>query len=196
MKKHYYLFLFLIFLGCQNQEKPVEKEPWIEKPTSQWPNLVLTNTINFKDTVYKDIANSFLVNTGYDTIAVSCKHIFMVFRNNGLNTIDLGENFLDWNMHLKGQNDKNIELDELINKNSQEVIGEFNTLKDRDCIIFNIAQQNKDIYPLKIRTNPIREGEIIYSFGWAYRQTSKTPSLIKMKMFKDLGNYYYVQTLT
>lgn len=197
MKKNYYfLFLVLILLSCQNQEKPNEQEPWIKKTISQWPNFALTNTIKFTDTIYKDIANSFLVDTGYDTIAVSCKHIFMVFRNNNLRTINLGNDFLNWNMYPKGQIDKNIQVSHLINKNNNEPIGQFNTLKNRDWIIFKTSNKHNDIYPLKIRYTPIKKGEVVYAVGWGHEQTSKTPSLIKMQMHKNLGNYYYVLTKT
>jgi hypothetical protein len=197
MKKYLYLsFLLLIVLGCQNKEKPIEKESWIEKPTSQWPNFALTNTIKFKDTIYQNIANSFIVDTGYDTIAISCKHIFMVFKNNNLSTIDLGNDFISWSMYPKGQIEKNVQLSQLINEDNHEPVGEFNTLKNRDWIIFKINHSNNDIYPLKIRITPLKKGEFVYSFGWGHEQTSKFPSLIKMKMYENLGNYYYVLTET
>jgi hypothetical protein len=196
MRKYYYLFLILIFISCQNQEKALLKEPWIVKTTSEWPNFALTNKITFTDTIYQNIANSFLVDTGYDTIAVSCKHLFMVFKNNDLNTIYLGTNFISWSMYPKGQIEKNVEISQLLNKNENEPIGEFNTLKNRDWILFKISKTNKDIYPLKIRTSPLKKDEFVYSVGWGYKQTSKLPSLIKMKMYKNLGNYYYVLTET
>ncbi len=197
MKKYLYLLsAFLLLFGCQNQEIPVDKELWMEKPVSEWPDIALTNTVHFSDTTYSNIANSFLVNTGHDTLAVTCKHIFMLFKNNDLNTIDLGNDFISWNMHPKGQDDKIIEIESLINTNSREEIGEFNTLKVRDWIIFNFKDEDDDIYPLKLRTTPVKKGEIVYSVGWAYRQTSKMPSLVKMQVYQNLGPYYYFQTLT
>lgn len=196
MRKYYYLFFILISINCQNREKIIDKEPWIKKTTSQWPNIALTNTIKFTDTTYQNIANSFLVDTGFDTIAVSCKHIFMVFKNNGLSTIDLGKDFISWSMYPKGQMDYTVKLSQLINKNNNEPIGEFNTLKNRDWIIFKISQTNSDIYPLKLRTTPLKKGEFVFSLGWGHEQTSKLPSLIKMKMYENLGNYYYILTET
>ncbi|WP_111710081.1 S1 family peptidase [Lutibacter citreus] len=196
MRNYYYLFLILIFISCENQEKIIVKEPWIKKTTSQWPNFALTNTIKFTDTIYQNIANSFIVDTGYDTIAVSCKHLFMIFKNHNLNTINLGKDFISWSMYPKGQTEKNVQLSLLINENNNEPIGEFNTLKNRDWIIFKISQTNNNIYPLKIRTTPLKKGEFVYSVGWGYEQTSKFPSLIKMKMHKNLGNYYYILTET
>ena len=193
----YFLVLILIFFSCQNQQKKtIEKEPWIQNPTSQWPDFALTNTVKFKDTVYRDIANSFLVDTGYDTIAVSCKHLFMVFRNANMNSIDLGADFVSWEMYPKGQIDKSVQVEQLINSNKNESIGEFNTLKVRDWLIFKITNKNKDIYPLEIRTTPVRTDEFVYAIGWGHKQLTKTPSLIKMKVYKNLGDYYYILTKT
>lgn len=58
-------------IGCVNLPQ-ITKEPWIEQPVSSWPNFALTIEISFVDTTYYDFANSFLVNTGFDTIGVSC----------------------------------------------------------------------------------------------------------------------------
>ena len=83
------MFTGLIF-GCQNSPQIV-KEPWVEKPVSLWPDFTLSNEIGFNDTTYYDLGNSFLVNTGFDTIGISCKHLFMVFENQlGMKAIDLG----------------------------------------------------------------------------------------------------------
>jgi hypothetical protein len=120
----------------------------------------------------------------------------MIFRSNKINTIDLGKNLISWSMYPKGQVDKEVQISQLINKNAKEEIGEYNTLKDRDWIIFNINNKHPDIYPLKIRMEPVKKGEIVCAVGWGYQQNSKTPSLVKMKMYKNLGNYYFIQTLT
>jgi len=65
-------------ISCK-QHSDVNKEPWIDQPVAQWPDFALTNKIRFTDTTYMDLANAFLVDTGKDTIGVSCKHWFMVF---------------------------------------------------------------------------------------------------------------------
>ena len=44
--------LLLLVSGCKNETQTI-KEPWIDKPLSQWPNFALTNEISFKDTTYK-----------------------------------------------------------------------------------------------------------------------------------------------
>lgn len=99
-------------------------------------------------------------------------------------------------MFPKGQKEKNIFTEDLINSNPNEEVGQFNTLKDRDWIIFEIDKTNSDIYPLKIRKTPLNKNEIVYCVGWATAQETKIPSLIKMQIYQNLGNYYYFTTLT
>jgi hypothetical protein len=191
------LGIVLLTLGCKH-ESPVTKEDWIEKPLSQWPSFALTNEISFQDTTYSDIANSFIVSTGYDTFGISCKHLFMVFENQlGLETIDLGSNFKYWKLYPKNDKGKYILTKSLINKDSQEIIGQFNTLKVRDWIFFEIEKQNLDLYPLKIRYTPIKTNEVVYAVGWGINQKDNSmPALIKLQCVDNFGDYYYTRTLT
>lgn len=199
LKKIEILIIFcLLFLsiGCK-KESQVIKEPWIEKPISQWPDFALTNKISFVDSTFTDIANSFLVNTGTDTIGVSCKHLFMVFENRiGLKNIDLGSDFEYWKLYPKNNREKEVSINKLINKNPDEQIGQFNTLKVRDWIIFEIEEKKTDLYPLKIRYSPIKTNEIVYAVGWGMMQKDTTkPALIKLQCIDNLGDYYYTKTL-
>ena len=186
----------ILTVGCKNAPEII-KENWIEKPLSQWPSFALTNEISFNDTTYKDLANSFLINTGYDTLGISCKHLFMVFENQlGLKTIDLGKNFNYWKLYPKNDNEKSVSIERLINANSKENIGQFNTLKVRDWILFEIDKPHSALYPLKIRYTPIKTNEIVYSVGWGMKQKDNSePALIKFQCIKNLGDYYYIKTL-
>ena len=190
-------FLSIIFSGC-SEKKKVVKESWMAKPVKDWPSFALTNDIAFTDTTYRALANAFLIDTGKDTLAVSCKHIFMAFANlRGLSTIDLGAQFVSWKMYPKNRPQQQVEIKKLINQSSAEPIGQFNTLKDRDWILFSIRQKNKNIYPLKIRYTPVRPNEVVFAVGWgALQKDNHYPQLVKLQCFKNMGNYFYVQTLT
>ncbi len=198
MKRTYLLILIVTtVICCKNQKEVTQREEWITEPISEWPFIALTNTIQFQDTTYKDLANSFLIDTGYDTLAVTCKHLFLVFKNNGLNSIDLGGNFKEWIIYPKGVPEEYVSLGDLLNKDNKEIIGAFNTLKSRDWIIFDINSINTDdIFPLKLRSKPIYKNDIVYSVGWAHNQSTKLPSLIKMKIYENTGNFYYTTTIT
>ena len=191
-----FIVILISLSACQDNQKSAKPEPWVNKPVSEWPEFALTNTIQFSDTTFHDLANAMLIQTEHDTLIATCKHIFMVFENYGLaNSIQLGDNYKKWTVYPKGQPHKSLVVGKLLNENKQEKIGQFNTLKVRDWIVFEVKGTH-DLYPLKIRVKSVEKGEIIYSVGWASEQETKVPALIKMKVFKNLGKYCYVQTLT
>ncbi len=198
MLRSYYIKVLVIvvcFCSCKNETEIIPKETWIEKPVSEWPELVMTNKVEFIDSTYTNLGNAFLIEAGSDTFAVTCKHIFMLFREETNNSINLGNNFKQWQIYPKGKPQKAIRLGELVNENRNEETGEFNTLKSRDWIIFK-TNHKSDFTPLKIRTRPVSNGEIVYALGWAFKQTSENPSLIKMQVFRNLGPYFYTTTST
>ncbi|WP_321279143.1 serine protease [Marinifilum fragile] len=188
--------IILLIFSCQNSSK-IEKESWADLPLESWPDFALTNEIGFSDTIYYDIANSFLVNTGSDTLAVSCKHLFMVFEKQlGLKTIDLGNKFKYWNMYPKNDKTKTVKLKQLINKDSNEAIDQYNTLKVRDWILFELEEQNNKLFPLKIRYSQVKTNEIVYAIGWSMNQTDNhKPTFIKLQCIKNLGDYFYTKSL-
>ena len=153
------LLSVLILSSCGRGDEMAQKEEWAGKPVSEWPELVFTNNIEFKDTTYTGIANSFLVDTGHDT--VTCKHVFLVFRHEELLTIDLGDNFIEWRAYPKGNEDRHMVFGNMINKNSNEMVDRFNTLKVRDWLLFEVDDIPAGFTPLKIRTKPVQKDEII-----------------------------------
>jgi hypothetical protein len=189
-------FLFILF-GCQ-QSPEMEKEPWTDKPVNQWPNFALTNEVGFDDTTFTNLANSFIIDTGADTIGASCKHIFMVFRKHeGLRSINLGNGFNHWKLYPKNDPNRAVKIKTLINSNKEEPIGQFNTLKNRDWIIFELQGKPEGLYPLKIRYTPLEKGEIVYALGWGALQKDNThPVKTTFQCFRSLGNYYYAKSLT
>lgn len=187
--------LMMIFLiGC-SFDPDVEEESWIDKPVPEWPDFALTNEISFEDTTFTDVINSFLVDTGKDTIGVSTKHIFMVFDGRfEINAIDLGNQFQYWNMYPKNHQEKIIKTNRLINADPNESIGQFNTLKVRDWIIFELENIRDDVYPLKIRFEPVEKNEIVYAVGWRHiQEDNEHLAVTEHTCFRQMGNYYYVQ---
>ena len=190
------LIFILCLCGC-NTSQQVKKEPWIEQAVDTWPYFALTNEISFADTTYYDIANSFLINTGFDTIGVSCKHLFMVFENQlGINTIDLGNRFHYWYMYPKNQKSELVTVKRLINSNANERVGHFSSLKNHDLIVFELKGKGDALYPLKVRYTPVKKNETVYAVGWGMNQKDNSqPVLIKLQCFKNAGDYFYTSSL-
>lgn len=191
------IICILLLSGCSNAPQ-VNKEYWIEQPVASWPSFALTNEISFTDTTYYDIANSFLINTGYDTVAVSCKHLFMVFENQlAIHTIDLGNNFNYWYMYPKNHKDKSVEVKRLVNANSNEQVGHFSSLKSHDWLVFELNDTKAQLYPLKVRYLPVKNNETVYAVGWGMNQQDHSkPKLIKLQCFKNAGDYFYTTSLS
>ena len=190
--------IFLIIFSVCEKSPELTKESWADKPVNEWPDFSLTNEICFEDTTYFGLANSFLINTGTDTIGASCKHMFLVFRIHlNYHTISLGKDFNYWKLYPKNNPAKSVQINKLINTHHQEQIGQFNTLKNRDWIIFDLEGSVNDLYPLKIRYTPLKKGETIYAVGWGHKQQDNTfPQIAKFRFFRSLGNYYYAQALS
>lgn len=195
--RHLQIFILLIFFtfGC-NSEPGVEVEYWINQPVSEWPDFALTNEISFEDTTFTDVINSFLVDTGKDTIGVSTKHLFMAFKGRfGIQSIDLGNQFQYWYMYPKNHQEKIIKTSRMINADRNEPIGQFNTLKGRDWIIFEMKNIREDVYPLKIRFDPVEKNETVYAVGWGnLQEDNEYPAVTEHICFQQMGNYYYVQS--
>jgi hypothetical protein len=180
--------------GCGSE--PLEREPWIDRPIDEWPHIAMTNQVTFKGQSYDRLGNSFLVVSRSDTFAVTVKHTFLAFRQIGLETIDLGEDFVSWRVYPKGHPDRDMLLGELVNADPKEKTGEFRTLKVRDWILFRLKESCPDIRPLRIRERPVEPDEIVTAVGWARAQETANPTLIRMKVYRNPGPYFYVQTLT
>ena len=97
-------------------------------------------------------------------------------------------------MYPRNRKDKTVSVKRLINTNPNEQIGQYNTIKDRDWIIFELEEKNTQLYPLKIRYTPVKSNEIVYAFGWGVNQVDNSkPTLVKIQCYKNLGNYFYIK---
>ena len=64
-------------------------------------------------------------------------------------------------------------------------------------VIFDLEEKDPTIYPLKIRYEPLEKDEVVYSVGWSWdEENKKYPNMSKMRIYKVMGNYYYVRTLS
>ena len=188
--------VMILLTSCSNPKESAEA--WISLPVSEWPDMALTNEIVFEDTTFTDLANCFLVRYAEDTFAVTCKHIFLVFRNRlGYQDVHLGEDFQSWWMYPENKPDMKFRVGKLLNDDPNESIGEFNTLKDRDWLVFEVQDVPKEIHVFQLAEDRPFSGEAIYNFGWGDDPPDpEKATLVKMEFIRAAGNQLYAKTLT
>jgi hypothetical protein len=192
------IVLIVLLAHCKQEKEPVLKEPWIDRPIATWPSFALINEINFSDMKFQHLGNSFLLDTGKDTVAVTCKHVFLAFEKNvGLNTIELGQDFISWKSYPLNNPTIEVVMDSLVNKNPSEKVVPFREMKIKDWLIFDYNKKDSSIYPLKLRTKPVLKHEVVYAIGWGSEQKSMDfPEKTILQCYDNMGPYFYVRTLS
>jgi len=188
--------LILVSAGCQ-RDPDLSPEPWRDDPIPRWPTIALVNEIAIGDSTYGQVGNAFLLDTGADTLGITCKHVFLLFKDrHGLETIDPAP-IRSWHMVDPARPDRRLETIRLLNADPQEPIGAFNTLKVRDWLLFEVAEVPTGIQPLRIRRTPVKKGEIVHTVGWPQeRDRDDRPQVVELECFMQQGPYFYARTLT
>lgn len=183
--------------GPETDAPPLPPEPWVDRSVADWPDFALSNDVAFADTTYSYLANAFAVDTGADTIGVTCKHIFMVFRNQrGTSAISLGDDFRAWTLRSSRDTARVLPIRRLINDDANEPVGDFASLKDRDWLVFELGSWTDGIYPLKVRYTPLERGDTIYAVGRSRAgRHDPDPVPSRLRVFRAAPSYYYVQPL-
>ncbi len=184
----------LLTWGCG--EGGAVAEAWVSRPVAEWPDLVLTNDVAFADTTYEGLGNAFLVEAADDTVGVTVKHLFLVFgEEQGLETVSLGPRFAGWRLRSP-QSGTVVELGRLLNDDPSEPVGDFNTLKVRDWLVFDVVTRVEGVVPLKVRTTPLRRGEGVYAVGRSRAARGDAePTVVPMRVVDNPGPYVHVRPM-
>lgn len=172
-------------------------EPWIGDPVSKWPDFALSNQVVFADTSYSSLANAFTIDTGSDTVGATAKHLFMVFeRHRGMRSVALGDDFRTWSLRSSRDTGRVLSVRALINADPAEPIGDFDGLKDRDWLLFELGEWADGVYPLEIRHAPLKPGDTVRAVGRSRAERGNPdPTISPLRVFRVFPSYYYVQPL-
>jgi hypothetical protein len=184
--------------GSGDLDAPVlPREPWVDRPVAEWPDFALSNEVVFTDTAYSYLANAFAVDTGADTVGATCKHIFMVFRNQrGITTVAFEDDFAGWSLRSSRDSARVLGTRRLVNADPTEPVGDFASIKDRDWLVFELDGWSDGVYPLKVRYTPLEVGETIYAVGRSLAgRHDPDPAPSPLRVYRAAGTYYYVQPL-
>ena len=156
----------LLTLSCQRQQPTLPKEPWTDLPRDRWPTILLTSHIQLGSMDFRDKACAFLVDTGTDTLAAACKHLFLAFKNPDFQSIHFAGKLRNWSMYPRNNPEKSVVVDLLLNEDQEEEIIKQYVI-NRDWLIFSLKRSSPDILPLKPRYEKPSKGERLYLIGWA-----------------------------
>jgi hypothetical protein len=157
------------------------RESWISRPVGEWPQIALTNNIEYKNgdryihPSFTYAGTGCLISNGTDTLAVTAKHILLIARNRKTNAVTINKDLLLWSMKPKANFSDSVVIDKLINDDTTEVIeGSKSSIFERDMLVLSIKKASKNIYPLKPRYSMPRIGERVYMIGCAYADAAYT----------------------
>ncbi len=169
------LFFALLLLqpaGSAGGEEAGGKTEWIDKPQEQWPQITMINQIEYSDTLYPIAGCSFLLDTGDDTLAVTAKHVLTYFKSREMNSVSFRKTLKSWKMFPKDNENDEVVIDQLINKDENEPIED--VPPEVDWVLFSIKSKSKNIQPLRFRNAPPVKGETVYIIGWRYSDKNCT----------------------
>jgi hypothetical protein len=177
---------------------PQIKEPWISKPKDQWPTIALVNDVLYKngdrhqDPSVSYAGSGFLLNMGYDTFAVTVKHVLYAARNNATDRVLVNDRLKKWKMYPKDNPKDSVVVGRLINEDKDEKLwSEENGVLQRDWIVFTTKYISSKITPLRLGWLPVTVSERVHVIGNPYR-FEKT-LLVSGTVVKKVGAHLHVK---
>jgi len=84
-------------------------------------------------------------------------------------------------------------LGDLINADSNEIIGEQNV--DSDFLVFKIKENHTSIIPLKLSPKLVQSGDTVYKKGWSFQHKNEPPHVYAAKAVQYYGASLLVNSL-
>jgi hypothetical protein len=186
--------IVLCFLLLSCTQEGANDHNWVSKPIKDWPDIVLSNDIMFKNGNFKNLASGFLVDTGSDTLAITSKQNFVAFVAVGLTTVDFQDQLIEWEMYPRNHPEERILLDSLINKDPKEFTAMPGGTSTKDWLIFAIKENFSSVKPLKMASGDLAPDEILYTIGWNSPDSRKAePHIIAGKIIRRFDNQIFFE---
>lgn len=154
-------------------------EPWAAKPTSEWPQLVLTNSASFKGHTPLNGASSFLVKGPSGTIyAATANHL--LGPNGGVEPAvsqeDLDRDLESWQSYPRTKQKLTIPITGLGLKKPK---GEAS-----DWLLLKVKSEGTPLpsTPLTLRPTPVAIGEEIFLVGVPYSQPDRAQNVYRARV--------------
>jgi len=158
------LLLTPLLLSCKDPAPPLPRQPWIDLPSAQQPAILLTNQIRLGAMEFDDKANAFLIDTGSDTLAATCKHLFLAFKNPDIQAIHFAGLLKSWAFNPQADPGHSVRAAALLNADPNEEINK-RYIINRDWLLFSLTATTPHLFPLKPRFDKLAKNEKVYLIG-------------------------------
>jgi len=166
MKKSLINYLIIYILTLYGLDLSAQSHPI--------PFISLANYIEYADTSYTDLpGNGFLLDTGDEILAVTCKHSLWANRAKEMHSVDFNGKLREWKMVVPNDPSQYVILGDLINTNSSEAIGESNT--HRDYLVFRVRENHSRVLPVKLSPIAVQPGDTLFQAGWTFATKKGDP---------------------
>ena len=188
MKKNIYLILAITIctvISAQTKAKPGDEKTF--------PPIAMTNHVEFTDSMFNNplAGCSFLLDTGNEILAVTCKHALWVAKSDTMKYIHFENTLKEWRMQRKDDSTKYIITNKLLNENKEEIIGEQNV--DKDYLVFSIKENHTDVTPVKLRKTKLTQDEDLYLVGWSFADKTGPQKIYKAKYVKSIESHILIE---
>ena len=178
-------------------EKPQNNEQadygrWMEKPQSEWPQITMINQIEYTDKNHPVAGCGFLLDTGDEVLAATAKHILVYFKSDSMKAVSFNNALKLWKMCPKNNPEDVVVVDKLINESPEEPLAHIPP--ERDWLLFTIKERSQNIQPLKFRSGPMQEGEIVYIIGWRYTDKDCPQMVYEGNFVRSEGASFLITT--
>jgi hypothetical protein len=175
MNKGFFLLLMVVVVlaGCDKEARVVQQqapEPWCSSPPEKWPQIVMTNSTEFKGHTPLRGASSFLIRTeSGNVLAATARHL--LGENGGvepaLPVAELDSKLGFWHMHPR-----------TLPKQRVRIAGSATRAdsgKSNDWLLLKLVEgEVPAVAPLKIRPEPVKVGDQVFLIGVSYAEPDAT----------------------
>lgn len=152
-------FLILILLSCN----PVQQKPeWMISDKAKWPQILLTNHIDFKGRAIVNGASAFLVQTPTEEIICSAKHLMGeamgVEPPVPIDSFDYLLNEWLFYPRISTKSTDTFQVTKLLNPE----------LNNFDIVLFQFEPKSKTIQSLVPELSPVKQGDELIIIGCQY----------------------------
>lgn len=154
-------------LPTQSSSPPetLTPEPWVGDPHEKWPQLLLTNKATVPDHPAWEGACAFLIERrDGKVLAATARHLLGPLQAKDIATVKL-----PWVLFPRTQEKRSIQVDQIESASY-------------DLMLLSLKEGELPVVPLKVRNEPVREGEWVYVIGCNLSQKQVPQKVYKGKV--------------